>query len=266
MEESSLQAIQELLSSSQALVILAGAGMSADSGIPTYRGENGTWGRIEKELNRNVVDIMTPQFIQENPLYMWKRFSQGYEHLKKVKPHRGYFILRKLIQFFELPSFVLTSNVDRLFVKAGFREDQVFEVHGAGGFLQCTVPCWEEVWQSDYSIYHRARNLQLAHLPKCPNCGSLLRPNVHIFRDKHFVNSRIRKQKQRYQAFLDHHRQDSILVIEIGSGPTIKTIRNHTQKLRRDYRGRVIRINPYDSEIVAPHLSLATKALEALIQ
>lgn len=266
MEESSLLDIQELLASSKALVILAGAGMSADSGIPTFRGENGTWGKLEKEFNRNVTEIMTPRFIREHPLYMWKRFSRGYEHLKKIKPHRGYQILRKWIRFFELDTFVLTSNVDRLFLKAGFEEHQVFEVHGAGGFLQCTVPCWDEVWQSDYSVYNRVENLQMEHLPKCPNCGALLRPNVHIFQDKHFVNRRILEQKKRYQAFLDKNLYNQILVLEIGSGPTIKTIRNHTLRLRRDYQSRVIRINPHDSDIEAPHLSIPEKALEALTQ
>ncbi|NJO03712.1 MAG: hypothetical protein HC880_20410 [Bacteroidia bacterium] len=73
-------------------------------------------------------------------------------------------------------------------------------------------------------------------LPKCPNCQELVRPNVYIFRDRSFVNTRIQAQKERFENFLDQHRHQNILVLEIGSGPTIKTIRSLTRRLARELR------------------------------
>lgn len=260
-----LEKINDWLRTSDALVITSGAGMSADSGISTYRGEDGTWGRLEKEFNKGVTEIMTPQFIQEHPVFMWKRFSKGQARGRQIKPHRGYQILLHWIQRFQLDYFTVTSNVDGLFRKAGFEENNIYEVHGAGGFLQCTVPCWDQVWQSDYAVYHFVKELKEDNLPLCPNCGSLVRPNVLIFKDRTFVPTRIRAQRQRFEQFLSKYQEKSILVIEIGSGPTIKTIRNITRKLLRDYQVRAIRINPYEPEIEPPHISIAQGALDALL-
>ncbi len=266
MQKEIIQQASAWLQEAEVLIILAGAGMSADSGIPTYRGEDGSWGKWEKDFNRHITDIMTPQFIQENPIYMWKRFSRGYDHVKNIQPHAGYYTLLDWIEKFQLAYFVLTSNVDGQFHKAGFEAARIYEVHGAGGFLQCTRPCWDKVWQSDYSVYHYVEALHAENLPTCPNCGSLVRPNVYIFRDKTFVDTRIKAQKRRYERFLEANQHKSILLLEIGSGPTIKTIRYHTNRLIRKYTAKAIRINLHHPEIPHPHVSLPFSALEALAQ
>lgn len=140
-----LQSVAELLNQTDALIILTGAGMSADSGIPTYRGEDGSWGKLEKELNQNVTDIMTPEYIRNHPVFMWKRFSKGQSKNNTINPHPGYYLLLKWIHLYKWPYFVVTSNVDRQFATAGYKEEHIYEVHGAGGFLQCTVPCWDQL-------------------------------------------------------------------------------------------------------------------------
>ncbi|MCU0447281.1 MAG: hypothetical protein MUE85_20490 [Microscillaceae bacterium] len=255
----------EYLQNAEVLLLLTGAGMSADSGIPTYRGEDGSWGRWEKEFNKHITELMTPQFIQENPVYMWKKFSRGLAHLKTVEPHLGYHILWQWIQKFDYQYFIITSNVDGQFQKAGFSPQQVYEVHGASGYLQCATPCWDKVWQEDYSIYAEV-NLDEMNLPQCPNCGKLVRPNVYIFQDKTFVPTRVRAQKNRLEDFLTIHQNKKIVVLEIGAGAVVKTIRHWTNRLIRDYQAQVIRINPNagDAHIVEPHLSLIDTGLKAL--
>lgn len=89
-----LKIVQHLLQT-EVLIINTGAGMSADSGIPTYRGSHGSWGKVEKEFNKEVTEIMTPKFIDDHPVLMWKRFSKGYDSLKSIVPHAGYRILRE---------------------------------------------------------------------------------------------------------------------------------------------------------------------------
>ncbi|MDX2304414.1 MAG: Sir2 family NAD-dependent protein deacetylase [Microscillaceae bacterium] len=256
--------IKHLLLSSEVLILNTGAGMSADSGIPTYRGEGGSWGKVESEFNRNVTEIMTPQFILENPVMMWKRFCKGHHRLKETAPHDGYFILKNWLKSLELDHFVITSNVDRQFCEAGFDPELLYEVHGASGFLQCTLPCWDKVWQSDYSIYHYVAELTLDNLPTCPNCGALVRPNIYIFKDRTFVPSRIQAQRQRWEAFLQSNQHKKMLVLEIGAGPTIKTIRHISRQLKNKYQAQVVRINPHDAEIEAPGIALPMSALDAL--
>lgn len=258
--------IVRLIQDSEVLFILSGAGMSADSGIPTYRGEGGTWGRVEKEFDRNVTEIMTPAFIAQNPLSMWKRFSKGWKKNLSINPHAGYYILQKWIRRHRQDYFVVTSNVDRQFATAGFDEDRIYEVHGAGGYLQCSVPCWDRVWQSDYSVYDDVQELTLKNLPICPNCGAMARPNVFIFRDRHYVSKRTDAQKERFNRFVRAAQGKKSLVLEIGSGPTIKTIRKLSQKLGQNLEARILRINLHDSEIEPPHISYSETALRALQQ
>ena len=243
--QDTLLKVSDLIQSSDTIIINTGAGMSADSGIPTYRGENGAWGKLESEFNQSVTDIMTPKYIQENPLKMWKRFSKGYHHLQSIQPHAGYFMLKSWVEKLSLDYFVVTSNVDGQFRKTGFDADKIFEVHGASGFLQCTTPCWDQVWASDYSIYHFVDDLNYQKLPKCPNCQELVRPNIYIFKDRTFVSTRLRQQKKRWEEFLDTQQNQKILVLEIGAGPTIKTIRNISRLLKKNYQAKIVRINPF---------------------
>jgi NAD-dependent SIR2 family protein deacetylase len=265
MNQNLLLQITEQLKQAEILLILTGAGMSADSGIPTYRGEDGTWGKWEKEFDKHITELMTPKFIAENPVFMWKRFSRGLAHLKTIEPHQGYRILLNWVQRFDYQYFIITSNVDGQFQKAGFSPSQVYEVHGASGYLQCTTPCWDKVWQEDYSIYAEV-DLNELNLPQCPNCGQLVRPNIYIFQDKTFVPTRVRAQKSQLEVFLTQHKAKKILVIEIGAGAVVKTIRHWTNRLIRDYNAQVIRINPdpKDALIDSPHLSMTETGLQSL--
>lgn len=259
-----IRQVQDYLSSAEVLLVFSGAGMSADSGLPVYRGENGSWGRFEKEFGKNITELMTPAFIRQYPVEMWKRFSRGLAHLKQVQPHEGYGILMKWIQNFGLEYFAVTSNVDGLFIKAGFDQERVYEIHGASGYLQCTIPCRPLVWQEDYALYHEKEDLTYEDLPKCPHCRELVRPNVYIFKDRTFVPTRTSGQRECWEDFIKKHRHKKTLCLEIGAGPTIRTIRRLTEKVKTHPQTLALRINPHEYDIDPPHLFLATTALEAL--
>ncbi|NJL13076.1 MAG: hypothetical protein HC913_08815 [Microscillaceae bacterium] len=228
-------------------------------GYSDLQGENGTWGRVAAEFNLPVTDIMTPAFIAQNPVAMWQRFSRGQAQLRHVFPHEGYAILREWAV--RKDYFVITSNVDRQFVRAGFAENRLFEIHGAGGFLQCTTPCWPKVWAMDYAIYHETA-LHPQNLPSCPNCGQLVRPNVLIFQDNTFVRTRIEEQKMNLDAFMARQ-QKPFLVIEIGAGLAIKTLRRWTDRMVAKYQAQALRINPHDADIAPPGISLPLRAEDA---
>lgn len=263
-DQNTIKTLADWLSQAEVLMIHTGAGMSADSGLPVYRGENGAWGQLEGELKGDIRDIMTPQFIAENPIYMWKRFARGRKREHLYPPHQGYYILKEWITHFGLEYFCVTSNVDSMFQKAGFAENQILEIHGSGAYQQCTLPCREKIWENKPQFDPESHQLGTDDLPHCPYCGALARPNVLIFQDSTFVRKRLIEQKAAYDNFLEQHKGRNTLIIEIGVGVKIKTIRRFSEKFFQQKNARVLRINPHFSEIASPHLALPFKAKAVL--
>lgn len=259
-----VQQIKQWLGQADVLLIHTGAGMSADSGLPVYRGENGAWGQLEGELQGDIREIMTPAFISENPLYMWRRFARGRKREHLYPPHKGYYILLDWIEYFQLDYFCVTSNVDSMFQKAGFAESQILEIHGSGRFQQCTIPCHPEIWDNNPQFDPESLQLKMGDLPHCPYCGALARPNVLIFKDKTFVSERVIQQKAAHKKFISQYQDSNILIIEIGVGMKIKTIRRYTDQFTASKNARVIRINPDFAEVESPHVGLPFKALDTL--
>ncbi|MEM6299869.1 MAG: Sir2 family NAD-dependent protein deacetylase [Bacteroidota bacterium] len=261
-----LERIRRELEKAEALVLTIGAGMSADSGIPTYRGQGGAWGQLEGELKGEITDIMTPEFINRNPVLMWKRFARGKQKAHLYPPHKGYHVLKDWQDRFSLDTFVVSSNVDGMFQRVGFKEEQILEVHGSGAFQQCTLPCHQGIWENNPKFDPEKESVSVDELPRCPVCGRLARPNVFIFKDKTFVRKRVDEQRNNYDLFLARNEGKRFLVIEIGAGNTIKTIRFHTRRLIRNQNAWAIRINLLDAEIEHPHLGIAETALNSLTE
>ena len=100
----------------------------------------------------------------------------------------------------------------------------------------------------------------------CPFSKVQARPNVYMFRDGTYINTRSEKQKERFQQFLKNNTGKNILVFEIGSGPHVQSIRMKTRMLKSDFAAKIIRINPKDFKIKAPHIGISKGALEALTE
>lgn len=110
------------LQNAGAVLVLTGAGMSAESGVPTFRdAQTGLWARYRAE------DLATPEAFQRNPEVVWDWYTQRRENIQKVAPHAGHLALVEMEQYFR--SFVLvTQNVDGLHQRAG--SSDVVELHG----------------------------------------------------------------------------------------------------------------------------------------
>lgn len=265
MEQEKIQQFIDWLQWADLLMIHTGAGMSKDSGVPTYResGE-GEWGKVSGEREGSIFEIMNPTYMAEHPVYMWQRFSRRIEQFKNLVPHQGYFILMDWIKRFDLDYFFVTSNIDGQHLKAGATVDKVREVHGSIFHIQCSEPCHQEVWEGSEKEYvnHHNSDLLAEDLPKCPKCGKMSRPNVYMFRDHTYVPTRSKWQKSNLERTLEAN--SKVLVLEIGSGPHVQTIRALTRRIAREKKGRIIRINPDYPDVKAPHMSIAQGALSAL--
>jgi len=156
------QLIQTLRSARQ-VVVLTGAGISAESGVPTFReAQTGLWAQYDPE------ELATPQAFRRHPGLVWEWYAWRRELVARAEPNPGHLALAHLEQI--LPQFTLiTQNVDGLHQRAG--SQAVIELHGN---IQRTI-CSEE--RIEIKSWPATAELP----PRCPNCGARLRPDVVWF-------------------------------------------------------------------------------------
>lgn len=155
----------ELISASNEIVVLTGAGISAESGIPTYRGEEGLW------RNYDPHELATPEAFFKNPKLVWEWYDSRRAIMKNAKPNPGHFAITALEK--EKRDFTLiTQNVDGLHFAAGTRN--VIEIHGSLWEIKCTETECEKL-EKNYQV-------PIPELPpKCDTCGAVMRPNTVLF-------------------------------------------------------------------------------------
>jgi len=269
MEKQILQIITNWLKEADAIVITAGAGMGVDSGLADYRGKDGgQWGKVESETEKTVFETVNPAAFLENPVYSWNLFGKRMEEYQNTKPHNGFYILKKWIEKFNLDYFVITSNIDSHFQKAGFEEEKIRELHGSLAYFQSSDnKLSTKIWKNKLTGKQIQENVLKNEFPmtqESQNSKIMARPNVYMFRDDTFVNTRTKAQEENFQHFLDKNKGKNIVVFEIGSGPHVQAVRMKTRFLKTNYDAKIVRINPKDYRIKAPHIGIDTSALKAL--
>ena len=154
--------IRDKIREARRVAVLTGAGISAESGVPTFRGKDGLW------KHHRAVDLATPQAFDKDPSLVWGFYSWRRKLINGVRPNPAHIALAELEQS-DIELTLITQNVDGLHIQAGSRN--VVEIHGSIWSLRCTR-CGD--------ITHN-REIQLPELPQCDHCGGLLRPNVVWF-------------------------------------------------------------------------------------
>lgn len=250
----------------KAVVVAAGAGMGVDSGLPDFRGDEGFWNAYPpyRRLGLSFVDAANPVHFARDPAFGWGFYGHRTNLYRETVPHRGFFLLQEWADQFGQDLFAVTSNVDGQFQKAGFQEDQVLEVHGSIHHLQCLAPCCHYIWDNCEDIPVDHDTMRALFIPSCPHCGGIARPNILMFGDWSWLPDRTRRQEMNFENFRALHREDPIVVIEMGAGTAIPTIRYLSEDLGSDPGVRVIRINPREPFIGGRHISLPCGALEGL--
>jgi NAD-dependent SIR2 family protein deacetylase len=253
------------LRSARALVVTAGAGMGVDSGLPDFRGDEGFWKAYPPyaRLGLSFVDAANPAHFEGDPASGWGFYGHRLNLYRSTVPHAGFGILLRWIERFRLPAFVVTSNVDGQFQKAGFPPDSVLEVHGSIHHLQCTGPCSPAIWQNREQVEVDLETMRARSVPRCAGCGGVARPNILMFGDGSWLPDRSDAQRERFEAFLAELGEAPLVIVELGAGTAIPTIRHTSERLGA--RGAtVVRINVREPEIRAPHVGLAVGAREGL--
>lgn len=260
--------IKELISECDAILITAGAGMGADSGLPDFRGKDGFWKAypIAKKLGLSFREMANPTWFTTNPHFAWAFYGHRLNLYRNTKPHEGFKLLLDLVKTKQDNYFIFTSNVDGQFQKAGFDKDKICEIHGSIHHLQCTNKCHKDIWDNNESIEVNMDEFEAKTLPLCPKCSKVARPNILMFGDWMWNGSRSSIQEEYYMNWRKQNSNKKIVVIEIGAGKVIPTVRHEGEQLAKHYdHTTLIRINPreytIDSQI---GLSIASGGLEGI--
>lgn len=160
--ESGIDKAAALLRVSKRLTVLTGAGMSAESGVPTFRDPDGYWSRF------NPAELATPAAFRLDPAKVWEWYRLRRAALRTVEPHDGHRILAAWEKAGRFHVDIITQNVDGLHHRAGAA--RVIELHGRLELARCTA-----------CAYRRDDLDDLGPDPRCPECSARLRPGVVWF-------------------------------------------------------------------------------------
>ncbi len=158
-----LEELTSIIQQSRHGVVLTGAGISAESGVPTFRGNEGIWEKFRPE------DLATMSAFIANSKLVWEWYNWRRDLIRQVKPNAGHYALVELAKWF--PSFTLiTQNVDNLHRLAG--SENILEIHGNMLRNKC-VDCAQAI--------ELENEVDPSAIPRCPACGGKVRPDVVWF-------------------------------------------------------------------------------------
>lgn len=216
-----IERLKEELEAAEAVVIGAGAGLSTSAGF-VYTGERFRQHFSDFEEKYGFHDMYTGGFFlyqtQEEHWAYWSRYIYVNRYMDAPKP--VYQELLGLVK--DKDYFVITTNVDHCFQKAGFDKKRLFYTQGDYGLFQCSEPCCQETFENEDIIrrmMERQKEMRIPSelLPVCPYCGKPLTMNLRA--DHKFVEDEGWHQAaERYNNFLRTRKDRRILFLELGVG------------------------------------------------
>lgn len=167
------------ISPSDRVFVLTGAGISAESGLPTFRASDGLW------AGHRVEDVCTPEALEQNPALVWQFYSERREQGTKATPNPAHIALAELEARLGDRFFLCTQNVDDLHERAG--SVRLVHMHGELAKSRCEDECGRPPVE-DHTVYK-----SLAEVGRCA-CGARLRPHIVFFGEIPLEMDRIQRE------------------------------------------------------------------------
>ena len=268
MIDEAIQRAADLIGNADALLVAAGAGMGIDSGLPDFRGPGGFWaaypalGKRGLEFHR----VASPRTFETDPALAWGFYGHRLNLYRATEPHAGFGILRGWGERMLYGYGAFTSNVDGHFQRTGFGTKHMAECHGSMHRLQCSVPCGTAIWPADEftPVVDSENCLLVSEPPRCPWCGALARPNILMYGDEAWEGARSTVQEADLCNWLDGVQR--LVVVELGAGTAIPSVRRFSHEMTRNHGARLIRINPREATVpMSDDVSVAAPALASLL-
>ncbi len=181
----SISQLRPLLSrlGNASVVFMTGAGISAESGIPTFRGKEGYW--TVGSRNFHPTELATRQAFTEIPEEVWCWYLYRRGVCNEALPNAGHNALARMEESLGDRFLLVTQNVDGLHERGGNSMKRIFEVHGNVNFMRCWAECNLTLWPIPDEIGPKARGATMTDeeraLLVCPECGGRTRPHVLWF-------------------------------------------------------------------------------------
>ncbi len=256
------------IAEADSILIGAGAGMGVDSGLPDFRGPQGFWRAYPpyERLGLHFAAVANPRWFVEDPELAWGFYGHRMGLYRRTEPHEGFGILRRWAARLPRGGFVYTSNVDGHFQRAGFDPGGIVEIHGTIKAMQCMDYCGIDIFPSDsFDVAIEEETMRaIPPLPTCPDCGALARPNILMFGDAGWDSSESDAQHRRLNDWLRALRKDRTVIVEIGAGLAIPSVRMMSEDFAERPGATLIRINPRELDIPAGHIAIPMGGLAAL--
>lgn len=220
-KEAQINRLKAEIETADAIIIGAGAGLSTSAGF-TYSGSRFRQYFADFENRYGFHDMYSGGFYHyktpEEHWAYWSRYIEVNRYQNTEKP--VYDNLFKLVK--DKDYFVITTNVDHCFQKAGFDKKRLFYTQGDYGLFQCSVPCCQITYDNREIIRRMVKEqkdmrIPSELLPKCPVCGKPLTMNLRSD-DKFVENEGWHKAAMRYNDFIRRHKKLHILLLELGVG------------------------------------------------
>lgn len=213
------------------VLVITGAGVSAESGIPTFRGKDGYW------RNLDPIKLATPEAFARDPELVWQWYRERRKRIRNVQPNAGHEAIARLAQ--RADEFLLvTQNVDDLHERAGVAKAEMVQIHGDIFVTKCSRCGFEPPPSSDYGA---AGEQEQDGVPRCAKCDALLRPGVVWFGEPLPA-----RETERVENYLQ--RDSCGVVIVAGTTATFGYIIDWALRASRR-GGELIEINPEETPL-----------------
>src|SRR6266480_4094108 len=202
------------------VLVITGAGVSAESGIPTFRGKGGYW------RNFNAAKLATPEAFERDPKLVWEWYRERRQRIRNATPNTAHEAIAKLRR--HVDEFLLvTQNVDDLHARAGMTEEAMVQIHGNIFVTRCSR-CESRRYDHEHE--------QEDGVPTCPECAELMRPGVVWFGEQLPWN-----EVQRVENYLDQGACGVVIVA--GTTATFGYILDWAVRASRG-GGELVEVNP----------------------
>jgi NAD-dependent deacetylase len=156
------------------VLVLTGAGVSAESGIPTFRGKDGYW------RNLDPTKLATPEAFAKDPGLVWEWYRERRQRIRNAQPNPAHKAIAKLAQHAQ-EFLLVTQNVDDLHARSGSSKEKMVQIHGDIFVTRCsTCDFGLHDYEHDHEHEHEHESEEI-DVPRCPRCEGLMRPGVVWF-------------------------------------------------------------------------------------
>jgi len=232
--------LDDVRQSNGSVLVLTGAGISAESGIPTFRGHDGYW--VVGSRNYTPQEMATLAMFHRRPEEVWKWYLHRFTVCRKAEPNAGHRAIVRLEEALQDRFRLVTQNIDGLHRRAGSSAARTYCIHGDSAWIRCSAECSRSLspmpFLPDLAHQDQLGDEHHRHLT-CPHCGAWMRPHVLWFDECYD------EEYYRLESTLQAAMTASLLLVVGTSGAT--NLPMHVGSVVLESGGAIVDINPQDN-------------------